>query len=284
MPSSRAARITRTAISPRLAIRIFWSTAANVGGVDGSDHGHRLAWQPLRLADPSVAQVGGWSVWFVAETGSTNADLLAHADAPDRTVLVAAHQSAGRGRLDRKWDAPPGANLLASILFADVPAQPADLPRAVGIAAVDAVATATGLAARLKWPNDVLLDGRKLAGILAQRSPSGPVVVGIGLNVGWAPEGAARVGDGVAPLTILTELLRAIDTPPDTPAGTPAGRHARYRELLDTLNRQVRVELPSGDLVGRAVDIDADGTLVVIDECAITHRVDAGDVVHLRSV
>jgi BirA family biotin operon repressor/biotin-[acetyl-CoA-carboxylase] ligase len=157
-----------------------------------------------------------------------------------------------------------------------VPEQPGDLTRAIGIAAIDAVAAATGLAAKLKWPNDVLLDDRKLAGILAQRSPSGPVVVGLGLNVGWAPEGAARLVDGVEPLVILTELLRAFDTPND--------RHARYRELLDTLNREVRVELPSGDLVGRAVDVDADGSLVVIDECAITHHVDAGDVVHLRSV
>jgi len=244
--------------------------------VDGQDHGHPPAWQPLPLADPSVAARGGWSVWHVAETGSTNADLLARADSPDRTVLVAGHQTAGRGRLDRIWDAPPGANLLTSILFTDVPEQPGDLTRAVGIAAIDAVAAVTGLAARLKWPNDVLLDGRKLAGILAQRAPSGPVVAGIGLNVGWAPQGAARLGDGVEPLAILTELLRAFDAPGD--------RHERYRELLDTLNRQVRVELPSGDLVGRAVDIDRDGTLVVIDECAITHHVDAGDVVHVRTV
>src|SRR3954470_21858717 len=97
MPSSRAARITRTAISPRLAIRIFWSTAANVGGVDGSDHGHRLPWQPLRLADPSVAEVGGWSVWFVAETGSTNADLLAGADPSDCTLLVGGQPTPRRG-------------------------------------------------------------------------------------------------------------------------------------------------------------------------------------------
>src|SRR5580765_5214395 len=117
MPNSRAARMTRTAISPRLAIRIFCSTAANVGGVDRQDHGHPLAWRPLPLADPAVAARGGWSVWYVAETGSTNADLLAGADAPDRTVLVAGHQTAGRGRLDRTWEAPPSANLLTSILF-----------------------------------------------------------------------------------------------------------------------------------------------------------------------
>jgi BirA family transcriptional regulator, biotin operon repressor / biotin---[acetyl-CoA-carboxylase] ligase len=236
-----------------------------------------VAWQPLPLTDSTVAGRGGWSVWYVPETGSTNADLLAFADAPDRTVLVAGHQTAGRGRLDRTWRSPPGANLLMSILFAEVPGQPGDLTRAVGVAAVDAVAALTGLHARLKWPNDVVLDDRKLAGILAQRAPSGPVVVGIGLNVGWAPDGAARLGGGVEPAAVLTELLRALDAQgPDL--------HDRYRALLATLGRQVRVALPSGEIVGRAVDVAGDGGLVVIDECAITHHVDAGDVVHLRAV
>jgi BirA family biotin operon repressor/biotin-[acetyl-CoA-carboxylase] ligase len=245
--------------------------------VDGQDHGHPAAWQPLSLTDPAVALTGGWSIWYVPETGSTNADLLALTAACDRTVLVTGHQTAGRGRLDRRWDAPPGANLLTSIRFDDVPEQPSDLTRAVGIAVVDAVEATTGRAARLKWPNDVLLEGRKLAGILAQRAPSGPVVVGIGLNVGWAPDDAACLGEGIEPITVLTELLRALDAP-------AADRHDRYRALLDTLGRQVRVEIPSGDVVGRAVDVDRDGSLVVVDECAITHHIDAGDVVHLRPV
>jgi BirA family biotin operon repressor/biotin-[acetyl-CoA-carboxylase] ligase len=76
---------------------------------------------------------------------------------------------------------------------------------------------------------------------------------------------------------VLTELLRALD--PSAP-----DLHERYRALLDTLGRQVRVELPSGEIVGRAVDVDRDGSLTVLDECAITHHVDAGDVVHLRGV
>src|SRR5262245_48378301 len=275
MPNSRPARMTRTAIAPRLAIRNFCSTGANVGAVEGPDHFRRAGWELLELTDPNVAAAGGWSVWHVARTGSTNADLLALDEAPDRTVLVAGHQTSGRGRLDRRWEAPPDANLLTSIPFHPVPADPTELVRAVGVAAVDAVrATADG-AARLKWPNDVLLDGRKLAGILAQRSPSGSVVVGIGLNVGWSPDGAARLAQGVAPVAVLTELLRSLATPADD-------LHARYRSLLDTIGRRVRVELAGSELVGTAVDVEHDGRLVVVDECAITHRVDAGDVVHLR--
>jgi BirA family biotin operon repressor/biotin-[acetyl-CoA-carboxylase] ligase len=218
----------------------------------------------------------------VAETGSTNADLLQaiEAGAPDGTVLVTDHQTAGRGRLDRHWDAPPGANLLVSILFRSVPEPPIALTRRVGIAAVDAVAALTGRDARLKWPNDVLLDGRKLAGILAQRSPGGPVVVGLGLNVGWAPEGAAALGPEVRPVAVLTEVLAALDRAAPT---EPAMIDTRYRLLLATLGMSVRVELAGGDLLGTAVDVDADGRLVVLDACAITHRVDAGDVVHLRS-
>lgn len=220
----------------------------------------------------------GWHVEYVDETGSTNADLLAAAaaGAPDRTVLATGHQTAGRGRLDRRWDAPPGTNLLVSILFRDVPAVPGDLTRRVGVAAADAVRATTGATAVLKWPNDVLLDGRKLGGILAQRAAAGPVVVGLGLNVGWAPDGAARLGDGVEVADVLAALLVAYDA-------LPEDVHPRYLELLDTVGREVVVELPDGELTGRAVDVERDGRLVVIDACAVTHRVDVGDVVHART-
>lgn len=218
----------------------------------------------------------GWAVWHVARTGSTNADLLAAADdLPDRTVLVADHQTAGRGRLDRRWDAPPGTNLLASILFRTVPADPGALTRRLGVAVARAV-TALGVDdVGLKWPNDVLVGDAKLAGILAQRAPSGAVVVGVGLNVGWAPEGAARLGDAHRPAAVLRDVLTALDALPDDITD-------EYRRRLVTLGRRVRVERPADALVGTAVDVDPDGRLVVLDECAITHRVDVGDVVHVR--
>lgn len=208
----------------------------------------------------------------MAETGSTNTDLLAAADAgaPDRTVLVTDHQTAGRGRLDRRWDAPPGANLLVTLLLRTVPEPPSDLTRRVGLAAAAAARALAGADVRLKWPNDLLLDGCKLAGILAQRAPDGPVVVGLGLNVGWAPDGAARLGD-VNPHVLLAAVLRGYDALPDD-------IHERYRAALDTIGREVRVELPTGEIEGRAVDVERDGRLVVVDACAISHRVDAGDV------
>ncbi len=219
----------------------------------------------------------GWTVEHVATTGSTNADLAATADRrPDRAVLVADHQTAGRGRLDRRWDAPPGSNLLASLLFHDVPAQPSELTRRVGLAAIAAAAETAEVRASLKWPNDVLVDEAKLAGILAQRTAAGSVVVGIGFNVGWAPDGAARLGDDVHPHAVLAALLRGFDAlPPDI---EPA-----YRAHLATLGHEVRVERSADVLEGTAIDVDAAGRLVVLDSCAVTHRVDVGDVVHVRT-
>ena len=211
----------------------------------------------------------------VDETGSTNADLLESPDAVDRTVLSTGHQTAGRGRLDRRWDAPPGTNLLVSVLFRDVPPDPGELTRRIGVALVAAVRATAGVDAELKWPNDVLVDGRKLAGILAQRGGDGSVVVGFGVNVGWAPDGAARLGDAITPAELLRATLVEYDR-------LPADVTGAYRDVLGTLGRRVRIERPSDEIVGTAVDVEPDGRLVVLDECAITHRVAVGDVVHLR--
>jgi len=232
----------------------------------------------------------------IAVTESTNADLLAAAEAGEvagPTAFVADHQTAGRGRLDRTWTAPPGANLLVSLTIPDAERHPTALMHAVGLAAVDAVEAlaGTGLASRLglKWPNDVLLDGRKLAGVLAQRAPNGSVVVGIGVNVGWCPDGAASLHRDAAlpaatPSMLLGEMLASLDS-----ADVGVGAHwneplaERYRSRLSTLGQHVRVELP-GDrfLVGRATDIGADGRLHVTDEAGTAHVLDVGDVVHLR--
>lgn len=212
----------------------------------------------------------------VGRTGSTNVDLLAATDAPDRTVLVTDHQTAGRGRLDRRWDAPPGENLLVSILFRDdLPPDPSELTRRVGLAAVEAARAVGGIEAGLKWPNDVLVGDRKLAGILAQRAGDGSVVVGLGLNVRWAPPGAARLGEASEPLVVLRRLLEAFDE-------LPADIENDYVAALLTVGRRVRIEFADGEIVGTATGVEPDGRLVVLDECAITHRVAAGDVVHLR--
>ena len=220
-----------------------------------------------------------WTIVEVAETGSTNADLISWLAAdptatPHHTALRTDHQTAGRGRLDRRWDAPPGSNLLVSLLFRDVPDPPNELTWRVGLAAVGVARRLAGVDASLKWPNDVVVGDQKLAGILAQRAPAGPVVVGIGMNLAWAPDGAALLGD-IEPADALDALLDELDALPTTIG-------ERYRTALSTIGRRVRVERTQGDVVGRAVDVEPDGRLVVIDECAVTHRFDVGDIVHLR--
>lgn len=194
-------------------------------------------------------------------------------------MLAADLQTAGRGRLDRRWDAPSGANLLVSLLLRDVPVHPHELTQRVALAARIAANRVAGIDAVLKWPNDLLVDGAKLAGVLAQagQSADGPfVVVGIGINVGWAPDGAARLGDEVTPADVLHALLTAFDE-------LPADITSSYREHLATIGQQVRVEMAHDRFItGRAIGVEADGRLLVLDDCAITHRIDSGDIVHLR--
>ena len=226
----------------------------------------------------------GWSVRYVVETGSTNADLLdavEHGSAGHRSALAAGHQTAGRGRRDRRWDAPPGTNLLVSMAFTEVPDPPVLLTQSVGLAVVAAVESVLterrSMICGLKWPNDVLLGGRKVAGILAARSAlTGAVVVGTGVNVAWSPAGAADLSGVVTPPELLGSILTAFDS-----LGPDVGD--LYENRLLTLNSGVRVHLPNGEqLVGRAVGVESDGRLRVLDEGGVTHRLDAADVVHLR--
>ena len=199
--------------------------------------------------------------------------------------------------MDRKWDAPPGSNLLASLCFDEVPAAPAELTQAVGLAAVLAVDRVhpaetdpdSPHRAGLKWPNDVLLGDAKLAGVLAQRAASGAVVVGIGLNVGWAPEDAAclarELDVAVQPEALLDLMLAELDAHLCLDSAT---RRSRYVERLHTLGRTVRIQRPAAsDLVGVAEGVDESGRLLVRSAQAGgtdgVHAVDVGDIVHLRT-
>ena len=226
----------------------------------------------------------GWQVRHLDETGSTNADLLVDLDAGlagDRSVLVTDHQTAGRGRLDRRWDAPAGTNLLVSIAVSPVPSVPSEATHRVGLAALFAARRARPDAAlTLKWPNDLLLEGAKVAGILAQRSSStDSLVVGLGLNIGWAPEAAARLGGSTSPAELVSAILAELDE-------LPSDIGPMYRSELSTIGCRVRLEVPdhSGNrfVEGRAVDVDDQGRLLVATDSGATTAYDVGDVVHVR--
>ncbi len=194
-------------------------------------------------------------------------------------MLVARHQTAGRGRLDRRWDAPPGTNLLASLLLDEPVDRPGAAMRSVALAAAAASRRLAGVSVELKWPNDLLVHERKLAGLLARRVADGRVVVGIGLNVAWCPDGAARLGADIDPLDLLAALLEEWDSlPPSVQA-----LDDRYEAELGTIGRRVRVDMGNGDtLVGTATGLAEGGRLVLATADGRQRTIDAGDVVHLR--
>jgi BirA family biotin operon repressor/biotin-[acetyl-CoA-carboxylase] ligase len=183
-------------------------------------------------------------------------------DLPVGSVVVADHQTAGRGRLDREWQAPPSTALLASFVLARHPL----MSLAAGVAAAEAC----GPQVRLKWPNDLMLDGRKLGGILVEASRD-RAVVGIGINLTWAPPGAARLDRSRDELLDLLRDNLALWT-----AEPNAKILERWRQLSDTIGRRVRIELPGRTFEGTAEDIAEDGSLIVDGE-----TVSAGDVIHL---
>jgi BirA family biotin operon repressor/biotin-[acetyl-CoA-carboxylase] ligase len=253
----------------------------------------------LQRCRPAAA--GRWAVHWVETTTSTNDELVRQAEGrADRSVLVADLQTAGRGRLGRTWQAPRGTALTFSVLLRPDPVPPSRrgwVGALLGLAVTSAIARRTGLSADLKWPNDVLIDGHKAAGILAEMTPTA-LVVGAGVNVsigaadlpradatslllaGADPDVCGREELLAATLDELAPLLdRWVAGGGDADR---SGIRADYRVRCSTLGRRVRLELPSADPVtGTAVDVDADGSIVIDDGIAV-RRFAAGDVQHLR--
>ena len=240
------------------------------------------------------------SLQVVAEAGSTNADLIAAAgqEAPEGTVLVAEHQVAGRGRLDRVWTSPPRAGLTVSVLLRpDVPAARRGwLPLLTGVALAEAVGESTGVLASVKWPNDLLArDGRKLAGILAESSGKA-VVVGTGLNVTTTAAELPDTGTSLAEVTggtvdrapVLLAFLRALEQRYlrwVEHLGDPvsSGLATDYLRWSSTVGADVRVEMPDGSVLdGVAEAVDWDGRLVVRTPAG-TVDLASGDVQHVRT-
>lgn len=230
----------------------------------------------------------------VARTRSTQ-DIVLHAarsGAAEGLCCLADEQTAGRGRQGRAWNAPPGSALLVSVLLRRSPAVASGVPFGAGLALIDALAATAGVSAGLKWPNDVLVRGRKLAGILCEVAPGGAqngrvaIALGLGVNlrVGAFPDGAQGIS--------LHEL---VEHPPDAEPmlhswldrlwtrlvtlerdGLPA-IVADWRKVAVGLGQAVTVRSAAGALEGVAVDVEDDGALLVRSVDGV-HRVLAGDV------
>jgi BirA family biotin operon repressor/biotin-[acetyl-CoA-carboxylase] ligase len=267
----------------------------------------------LSLREQLVAPNGPYAALDVVEsTGSTNADLLKAADdgAADRTVLVAGEQTAGRGRRSRTWVSPADSGVYLSVLVrpSTVPAERlGTLSLVAGLAVMHAAQQTAEIDAVLKWPNDLLVgpDRAKAAGILSEVVPDAAgqaAVVGVGLNVTALPEGADPGPGGLAPgsfaeagakvtdrTALAASFLRAfveleaawrLNDGDVERSGVLTG----YREACGTIGQRVRAELPDGTaLVGVAVDVDAEGSLLLKLDDGTPKAVSAGDIVHLRA-
>jgi BirA family biotin operon repressor/biotin-[acetyl-CoA-carboxylase] ligase len=280
------------------------------------NEGHRPVLDATRLNGALASRPGLWrEVRVVEETGSTNADLLAEArsGAAEGLVLVAEAQTAGRGRMGRRWISAPRRALTFSVLLR--PAVPAGLlgwlPLLAGVAVASALERTAGVDTRLKWPNDVLADDAKIAGILAERWGSA-VVVGTGINVlqqrGELPvptatslltaqagqargaEPAEGPADGAdmrerlltAVLDELGRWYRAWLDQPHPGDADGCGLRGEYLRRSATVGTPVTVMLPGGqNLAGTAAGIDTAGRLEIRTPAGLV-QVSAGDVVHLR--
>lgn len=238
-----------------------------------------------------------WRVHHFKEIDSTNSWMVkeAKADAPEGFVAYADFQSAGRGRLDRQWEAPSGSSLLCSILLRPS-VSPSDLQlvvAAVALAARSALVRLSGVRPDLKWPNDLIVGDSKLAGLLAEvvtTSNGLAVVVGIGVNLtNSGPTGVNATsvlglsGVTVSPRALLDILLDDLEhrrSLLDTEVGRVTLRE-EYESALSTLGQLVRVERFDGTVEGVARRVDESGHLVV-EVGGVELTIDAADVVHVR--
>jgi BirA family biotin operon repressor/biotin-[acetyl-CoA-carboxylase] ligase len=265
-----------------------------------------LTWEEAKVAlrELSAASITaglktkliGQSIVYCSSVGSTNEVLkeLAAQGAPEGTLVIADEQTAGKGRLGRKWLAPPGTSLLLSLLFRPdlAPNQAPRLTMICSLAIADAIEGLTGLPVGLKWPNDIFIRGKKAGGILTEAGTTGGrldyVVVGMGLNVnlaisalpelrGMATSLSQELGQEVSRLELLWRILEGIETRYKS-LRRGESPHGEWAARLINLGRQVQVTTPHGVLAGWAEGVDADGALVLRTPDGQRERVLAGDV------
>lgn len=255
-----------------------------------------FALDPRAIRRRLGAEAGGWRLVCLRRVGSTNdvGRLAGERGIAERLAIFAEEQTAGRGRAGRTWTAPAGRGLLGSTLWRPpvAPARAATLGQVAAVATVEALA-AVGVAARLKWPNDVLLGRAKVAGMLLESAVEAGrlrhVVVGIGLNVNQEaaelpptpyPATSVRLATGraVDRVALAAALLGALARGYEEWLARPADVFASWRSALATLGQPVRVVGPEGERVGRAIDVEPDGALVLERADGTVERLLSGEV------
>lgn len=266
-----------------------------------SRHGYRLVARPDKLV-PTEVRAGlatarlGQVVHYFPQIGSTNdmARQLAQQGADEGTLVVAEEQTEGRGRRGREWLSPPGTGIFASLVLRPklLPAQAPILTLTAALAGAEAIRELTDLPAGIKWPNDLLINGRKVAGILTEMSAEIDtifhVIIGIGINVNtnsfpaelknMATSLAAEKGQPVSRCRLLQLFLQRLEVWYDS---LLVGREQvldRWRELSVTLGRQVTILSPNFTVQGQALDIDQEGALLLETADKEQVRILSGDV------
>lgn len=264
---------------------------------------HRL---DSRARSILTTRVFGRAFTYLPRTGSTNdvAKELAAQGAPEGTVVVADEQTTGRGRLGRRWLAPPGTCLLCSILFRPnlLPTQTQQLTMLCALAAADAIKEIADLHVWLKWPNDLVVKcqmpnlksqgWKKLAGLLTETGFTGErldyVIVGIGINVNVetrilptldpnATSILAETGSAVNRGALLTSLLAGVERRYEA-SHIGSSPYQEWASRLATLGQQVKATASGQTLVGVAESVDSDGALLLRTPDGELHRLTAGDV------
>ena len=242
----------------------------------------------------------GRKIAYYRSIGSTNdvVKALAAQGAPEGTLVIADEQTAGKGRLGRRWLAPPGTSLLMSLLFRPhflAPYQAQRLTMICSLAVVEAIEALTGLTAAIKWPNDIVVQGKKAGGILTELGSSGEhldyAVVGLGLNVTLdfgAVEAMAELattatslsqelGREVSRLALLWGILENVEGRYQR-LGAGELPHDEWTSHLVTLHNYIVVDTPQGIVEGWAESVDADGALILRTHRDERQRILAGDV------
>lgn len=242
---------------------------------------------------------GKKEIVYYPVTDSTNdrAKALAIAGAPEGCLVVAEEQKAGRGRRGRTWFSAPGDGICISIILRPVmpPSEASRITMMTAVALAESLISLTGLKVNIKWPNDILVHGKKLAGILTEMSMEMDVVdyvvVGLGLNVNsplvhfsdeikdLATSLFIEKGETLSRTLIISEYLKWFETYYDIVRNTGFREiMKRWKELSDIIGRDVTVDVVGTKIFGRVEDIDADGVLVIKDPSGTIHRVISGDV------
>lgn len=234
-------------------------------------------------------------------TDSTNRDAVALAvgGAPEGTVVMSAAQRAGRGRTGRVWVSPPGGVYVSLVLRPRMALQAAPLVTLMtAVAAAEAIASVAGVQPQVKWPNDLLLSGRKICGNLTEVGTVADtvdwVVTGVGINVTTPREELDKVGPHATSLSVETGrpvsraliarafLERAEHWYETMREGDTSAVIMRWKELADIVGHRIAVRSAAGVIEGRVADITPEGLLCMVDDAGAEHRLYAGDVIDSR--